>query len=96
MISGDQILQEMVITEKATELSSHVNQYTFRVHPSASRIRVAEAIEKAFGVKVSRVNIINTKPKAKRDRVRRGRLGYRSGMKKAIISLQEGDKIEVL
>ena len=96
MISGDQILQEMVITEKATELSSQVNQYTFRVHPQANRVTVAQAVEKAFGVTVSRVNIFNIKPKAKRDRIRRGRLGYKSGMKKAIVSLKEGDKIEIL
>lgn len=96
MISSDHILQEMVITEKATELSSHINQYTFRVHPRANRVTVARSVEKAFGVTVSRVNIINTKPKAKRDRTRRGSLGYKSGMKKAIISLKEGDKIEVL
>ena len=96
MISDDQILREVVITEKATELSSHVNQYTFRVHPRANRMTVARAVEKVFGVTVSRVNIMNIKPKAKRDRTRGGRLGHTSGVKKAIISLKEGDKIEVL
>lgn len=96
MIQADKILQEMVVTEKATELTSSANQYTFKVHPDANRISVAQAVEKTFGVEVARVNVINVKRKAKRDRMRRGRFSYRGGMKKAIVSLKQGERIEIV
>ncbi len=96
MILADRILQEFIVTEKATELSSHENKYTFKVHPAANSISIRQAVEKTFGVKVTKVNVINIKPKAKRDRARRGRLGHKAGMKKAIVSLVEGESIEVI
>ncbi len=96
MIQADRILQEFIVTEKATELSSNANKYTFKVHPSANSVSIGQAVEKSFGVKVAKVNVINVKPKAKRDRARKGRLGHKSGMKKAIISLKGDDRIEVI
>jgi len=96
MIDAEKILIETVVTEKATALTSEVNQYTFKVHPSANRISVAHAVEKTFGVRVNRVNLINVKRKSKTDRARRGKLGYKGGMKKAIVSLREGDLIEIV
>jgi large subunit ribosomal protein L23 len=96
MIDADKILIETVVTEKAVALTSDVNQYTFKVHPLANRLSIARAVEKTFGVKVTGVNVMNVKRKAKVDRARRGKLGYKGGMKKAIISLQEGDRIEII
>ena len=91
MIAADRILIELMVTEKSTLLQSTSNKYTFKVHPDTNRRAVADAIEQTFdGVKVDRVNIINVKPKAKPDRTRRGRVGFKSAYKKAIVSLKEG------
>ena len=96
MIIPNNILREFRVTEKAAELSANFNQYTFEVAPNANRKEVAQAIEEVFGVTVTKVNILIKKPKIKSDRSRRGRPGKKSGHKKAIVSLKEGDKIELV
>ncbi len=96
MFETDKILQELVITEKATELTSMANKYTFKVFPEATRTNVARAVEKVFSVTVTGVNILNVKPKIKRDRTRHGKLGRKGGMKKAIVTLKEGEQLQVL
>ena len=96
MISPDSILLEQRITEKAATLAANLNQYTFEVAPSANRKEVARAVEKVFNVTVTNVNILNKKPKVKADRSRRGKVGTKGGHKKAIVSLKEGDKIELV
>jgi|TARA_Y100001934_G_C12328565_1_gene763846 large subunit ribosomal protein L23 len=88
------ILLEALLTEKATRLNPY-DQYLFKVHPSATRTQVAEAVETTFGVKVKRVNTMNVKPKLKRDRTRRNRLGSKGGMKKAIVTLKQGEVIDL-
>ena len=88
------ILMEALLTEKATMLNG-ANKYTFRVHSSSNRTQVADAVERAFGVTVTRVNVMNLKPKLKRDRSRRNRLGSKGGMKKAIVTLKQGDAIDL-
>ena len=88
------ILLEALLTEKATTLNFG-NQYLFKVHPSASRTQVADAVERTFGVSVTRVNVMNLKPKLKRDRTRRNRLGSKGGMKKAVVTLKQGDAIDL-
>ena len=88
------ILLEALLTEKATRLNPY-DQYLFKVHPSATRTQVAEAVEATFGVKVKRVNTMNVKPKLKRDRTRRNRLGSKGGMKKAIVTLKQGEVIDL-
>jgi large subunit ribosomal protein L23 len=95
MIYRDSILLEHVITEKATEATSHANQYTFKVAGSANRVAVKQAIEAQFGVEVSTVRIANVKPKYKQDRMRRGRVHRRTGFKKAIVRLKQGSTIEM-
>lgn len=94
MITADTILKSMVITEKATLLSTHHNQYTFKVSATANRRSVAQAIEKTFNVEVTAVRILNVKPQPVR--TRRGKRGYKPCYKKAIVSLKTGDKIEIL
>ena len=86
-----ELLRSPVITEKATLLSEH-NQVTFRVPLDANKIEVRKAIEDVFGVKVTAVNTIVTKGKTKRFR---GRLGRRTDVKKAIVTLAEGESIDV-
>jgi large subunit ribosomal protein L23 len=80
-----------VITEKATTISEH-NQVTFRVPLTADKRSVKAAVEGLFKVKVAAVNTIRVKGKVKRFR---GRLGERSDYKKAIITLEEGSKIDI-
>jgi large subunit ribosomal protein L23 len=80
-----------VITEKSTQASEH-NQVTFRVRSEATKPQVKEAVEGLFGVKVKAVNTLNQKGKVKRFR---GRIGKRSDIKKAIVTLVEGDSIDV-
>ncbi|MFP4156563.1 MAG: 50S ribosomal protein L23 [Opitutales bacterium] len=96
MISADKILLEYRVTEKAANLAANLNQYTFEVAPGANRKEVARAVAKVFNVEVVNVNIMNKKPKLKMDRTRRGRPGTQGGYKKAIVTLKEGDAIEIV
>lgn len=89
------ILNQALLTEKATMLSANLNKYSFTVAPNATRTNVKHAVEKTFGVKVLSVNTMNVKPKSKRDRSRRNKQGFTSGSKKAIITLQAGDSIDL-
>jgi len=96
MVHPDQIIVQHVVTEKATIATSNLNQYTFKVVPGANRVAVKAAIEKQFGVTVRSVNILNVKPKAKRDRMRRGNVGRKAGYKKAIVRVKQGDTIDLV
>jgi len=86
------ILKGPHITEKATDLSEKGN-YVFKVYPNANKIEIKKAVESLYGVNVVSVRIINI-PKKKR---RLGRTeGFRSGYKKAIVCVKEGQKIELM
>ena len=91
-----EILLESILTEKATQQSANLNQDVFRVHPKADRRSIKVAVQETFGVTVRRVNVLIRKPKVKQDRFRRNNLSVKSGMKKAIVTLKEGDKIDLL
>ena len=80
-----------VITEKATMLSEH-NKVVFRVARDATKPQIVEAIENLFKVTVVKVNTLNVKGKTKRFR---GREGRRSDVKKAIVTLAEGQSIDI-
>jgi large subunit ribosomal protein L23 len=80
-----------VITEKATQLSEQ-NKVVFRVAGDATKPEIAEAVENLFKVNVVKVNTINVKGKTKRFR---GRKGQRSDVKKAIVTLAEGQSIDI-
>ncbi len=95
MKSPDQVIKALRLTEKSTQLSANTGQYTFEVFDSADRISIKNAVEKVFKVTVRRVNVLRTKPRVSRN-MRTGRMGRKSGMKKAIVTLQEGDKIEIV
>ena len=96
MLIADKILLEYRVTEKAANLSANFNKYTFEVSSDANRLEVARAVAKVFDVEVVKVNILNKKPKLKVDRSRRGKAGTKGGHKKAIVTLKEGDKIELV
>lgn len=80
-----------VITEKATNLSE-MNKVVFRVADDATKAEIAEAVSELFKVEVTKVNTVVTKGKTKRFRGIRGR---RSDVKKAIVTLAEGQSIDV-
>ena len=80
-----------VITEKATLLSEQ-NKVVFRVADDASKDEIAAAVEELFKVKVTKVNTLVTKGKTKRFR---GIIGRRSDVKKAIVTLAEGQSIDI-
>jgi large subunit ribosomal protein L23 len=80
-----------VITEKSTQGSEH-NQVTFRVPMTATKPEIRVAVEKLFNVKVLAVNTLRQSGKIKRFR---GKLGKRVDTKKAIVTLAEGDSIDV-
>ncbi len=80
-----------VITEKST-MGGEFNQVTFRVSKDSTKPEIKEAIEALFDVKVRAVNTLNQKGKVKRFR---GRLGKRNDVKKAIVTLEEGQMIDV-
>ena len=80
-----------VITEKATLLTEQ-NKVVFQVAKDASKDEIAAAVEELFKVRVIKVNTMITKGKTKRFR---GILGQRSDVKKAIVTLQEGQTIDI-
>lgn len=80
-----------VITEKATMVSEH-NQVVFKVPLEASKPGIKQAVETLFKVTVTAVNTLRVKGKTKRFR---GIKGRRSDWKKAVITLKEGDSIDV-
>jgi len=84
-------IRNPIITEKATILSEQ-NKTVFKVHAKANKKNIKKNIEKLFKVNVIKVNIINRKPKLK---MKQGRKSYKSGYKKAIITLKKGQSIDL-
>ena len=80
-----------IITEKTTIISEN-NQVVFEVPLSASKPEIKEAVEQLFKVSVSAVNTMRVKGKTKRFR---GRPGRRKDVKKAIVTLKDGDSIDI-
>ena len=79
------------ITEKTT-IAAEQNKVVFNINPTATKQDVKSAVESMFGVKVEKVNTIKTKGKVKRFR---GRTGQRSDQRKAIVTLKEGQSIDL-
>jgi len=86
-----EIITQPHITEKATMGSEH-GQVTFQVAKNATKPQIKEAVETLFGVKVKAVNTMIQKGKTKRFK---GIMGRRSDFKKAIVSLEDGQTIDV-
>ena len=86
------ILLRPVVTEKATLLRDSASQFAFFVDPKANKIEIGKAVEEAFKVKVTNVNVITVKP---RRRVRQGRVkGRIPGYRKAYVTLAADNKID--
>ena len=86
------VIVKPIITEKATMAGETANGVVFEVAKSANKPQIKEAVEALFGVKVKAVNTTITKGKTKRFR---GRPGVRSDVKKAYVSLEPGNTIDV-
>jgi len=88
------VLRRPLVTEKSNFQSSKLNQYTFEVPLAATKMQIKDAVESLFDVSVERVNVINLPAKrTRRARSRRLRV-RRSAMKKAVVTLAEGQSIE--
>ena len=85
------VITSPVITEKST-MVSEFNQVIFNVPDTATKPQIKAAVEALFGVKVTAVNTLNRKGKSRRFK---GRLGRQSDQKKAIVTLAEGQSIDV-
>ncbi|MCS1408212.1 MAG: 50S ribosomal protein L23 [Verrucomicrobia subdivision 3 bacterium] len=87
------IVKTVRITEKGALLSDEQNQYTIVADKRANKIQIRQAVEELFKVKVLSVNTSNVRGKARRQRTYQA--GKSPDWKKAIVTLKEGDKIEL-
>ena len=87
------VLLAPAISEKSCSLLDHTNpKYTFEVHPLANKTQIKIAVEKVFQVTVLDVNTLNRQGKRKRTR---SGFGRRKNVKRAIVTLRDGDRIDV-
>ncbi len=93
MKSSLTIIKRPLVTEKMTSLQEKYNQYAFEVDNNSNKIEIKRAVEERFDVKVTKVRTMNVLGKVKR----LGRFtGRRSGWKKAVVTLAEGQSIELV
>lgn len=85
------IIKRPIITEKSS-MVGEFGKYVFEVSPRANKSSVKKAVQEIFGVKVTKVNILNQKGKQKRFR---GTIGKLSDMKKAVVTLADGQEIDL-
>jgi large subunit ribosomal protein L23 len=93
MKHANDLIQTVILTEKATLLSDEQNRYVFRVRPNATKPEIKQAIESLFRKKVVSVNTANYGGKWRRRRT--AAQGRTSDWKKAIVTLAEGERIEL-
>ena len=92
MKTAHDIILAPVVSEKSYDLIEHANTYTFEVDPRADKGEIRDAVESIFDVKVLRVNTMNRKGKTKRTGYK---LGRRKNVKRAVVTLAEGDSIDL-
>jgi large subunit ribosomal protein L23 len=92
MITSYDIVKNLVRTEKGASQEKQ-NKYLFRVATNATKVDIKRAVQEIYKVKVQDVNTVSVRGKLKRIRYK---AGYTSSWKKAVVSLQEGQKIEVV
>lgn len=88
------IIRTVRLTEKSTLLTEKGNKYVFEVNPAANKVEIKKAIESLFQKKVVSVNTANYAGKKKRER--RADFGRRPHWKKAIVTLKEGEKLDIV
>ena len=87
------VILEPVVSEKSYALLDD-NAYTFKVHKDSNKVQIRQAVESIFGVRVLKVTTLNRKGKRKRNR-RTFTYGARPDTKRAIVTLVEGDRIDL-
>jgi large subunit ribosomal protein L23 len=87
------VVKTVRVTEKGTRLGEQHNQYLLVVDKRANKVDIKRAVEKLFKVKVERVNTMHVRGKARRKRTLH--FGHTPSWKKAIVTLAEGQKIEI-
>lgn len=87
-----ELLRRPIVTEKTSSQQGRCNQFSFEVSSTTNKVEVRKAVETLFKVKVVKVNIVNVPSKQKRTF---GRPGETRPWKKAIVTLQEGQTIEI-
>ncbi len=85
------IIKTARLTEKGTRQGDKLNQYTVVADPRANKLQIKQAVQELFKVKVLRVNTMNVRGKARRQRT--AQAGVTNTWKKAIVTLKQGDKI---
>lgn len=93
MKAAGAIIQRIQVTEKGAELSEKANQFFFRVDPGANKAAIKRAVESLFNVSVKNVNTMRYQGKSKRERT--ARYGRRADWKRAIVTLKDGDTIDL-
>ena len=92
MKTSHDIILAPVVSEKSYDLIEFHNTYTFEVDPRSNKEQIKRAVEQVFDVKVLRVNTMNRKGKVKRTGYK---LGKRKNVKRAVVTLAEGDSIDL-
>jgi large subunit ribosomal protein L23 len=88
-----QVIKTVRVTEKATDLAAKHNQYVLAVDKRSNKADIRHAVQKLFKVKVLNVNTLRVRGKARRERTLQ--FGRTPSWKKAIVTLKEGEKIEI-
>lgn len=89
------IIISPILTEESTIQTEAKNKYTFRVDPRANKVQIRDAVEKYFNVTVESVNTMNYMGKVRQNRGR-GTAGRKSNWKKAVITVRQGDTIDLI
>ena len=93
MKRAETIVEKILVTEKGTRLSAAENKYQFRVDPRANKIEIKRAVEQMFNVHVTAVNTMNRPGKNKRGRT--AAAGRTSDWKRAVVTLKQGESINL-
>ena len=101
MLDNRNIILNPILTEKSSLLMEKLNQYVFRVSVRANKIQIKDELEKRFKVSIKKVTTMNFNGKSKNTTMRSGghvlrSSGKRSNWKKAIVTLKDGDKINLV
>ena len=101
MSNNSNIILNPILTEKSSQMMESLNKYVFRVNVNANKIQIKSVLEKRFNVKIVKVTTMNFKGKLKNTTIRSGghvlrSSGKRESWKKAIVTLTEGQQIDIV
>ncbi len=94
MKQAEQIVLAPQISEKSSQQTETLNRYFFKVHPSANKMEIKHAVETLFKVTVRKVNTMNLHGKPKRERSMK--YGRTAAWKRAVVTLKDGDSIDLV